>query len=42
MFCFIQEHQGICEGILFIDSIVLTVCHIKRASSHPIFKEQAK
>jgi len=20
MFCFIKEHQGICEGILFIDS----------------------
>ncbi|WP_143298913.1 hypothetical protein [Candidatus Protochlamydia sp. W-9] len=26
MFCLIQEHQGICEGILLIDSTVLTVC----------------
>jgi hypothetical protein len=42
MFCFIQEHQGKCEGILFIDSTVLTVCHVKRASSHHVFKEQAK
>lgn len=42
MFCFIQEHQGSCEGILFIDSTVLTVCHVKRASSHRVFKDQAK
>ncbi|SPJ31748.1 unnamed protein product [Candidatus Protochlamydia amoebophila UWE25] len=39
MFCLIQEHQGICEGILLIDSTVLTVCHVKRASSHRVFKE---
>ncbi|WP_052236395.1 hypothetical protein [Candidatus Protochlamydia amoebophila] len=26
MFCLIQEHQDICEGILLIDSKVLTVC----------------
>nr|WP_213157409.1 IS982 family transposase [Parachlamydia sp. AcF125] len=42
MFCFIKEHQGVCEGILFIDSTVLTVYHVKRASSHRTFKEQAK
>lgn len=42
MFCFIKEHQGISHGILFIDSTVLTVCHVKRASSHRTFKEQAK
>jgi DDE family transposase len=41
MFCFIKEHQGSCKGILFIDSTVLTVCHVKRASSHRTFKEQA-
>ncbi|WP_213105330.1 hypothetical protein [Candidatus Protochlamydia amoebophila] len=39
MFCLIQEHQGICEGILLIDSTVLTVYHVKRASSHRVFKE---
>ncbi|MBS4169207.1 hypothetical protein PARA125_001864 [Parachlamydia sp. AcF125] len=42
MFCFIKAHQGVCEGILFIDSTVLTVCHVKRASSHRTSKEQAK
>lgn len=42
MFCFIKEHQGTCEGILFIDSTVLTTCHVKRASSHRTFKEQAQ
>jgi predicted nucleic acid-binding Zn ribbon protein len=42
MFCFIQEHQGTCEGILFIDSTILTVCHVKRAASHRTFKEQAR
>jgi hypothetical protein len=42
MFCFIKEHQGICKGILFIDSTLLTVCHVKRASSHRTFKEHAK
>lgn len=42
MFCFIKEHQGICKGILFIDSTVLTVCNVKRASSHRTFKEQAQ
>lgn len=42
MFCFIQEHKGSCEGILFIDSTVLTACHVKRASSHRTFKDQAK
>ena len=42
MFYFIQEHQGTCEGILFIDSTSLTACHVKRASSHRTFKDQAK
>lgn len=42
MFCFIKEHQGLCEGLLFIDSTVLTVCHVKRAYSHHTFKQQAK
>jgi IS5 family transposase len=42
IFCFIKENQGICEGILFIDSTMLTVCHIKRASSHRTFSKEAK
>ena len=42
MFCFIQEHQGMCDGIMFMDSTVLTSCHVKRASSHKTFKNLAK
>jgi len=42
MFCFIKEHLGVCTGISFIDSTVLTSCHVKRATSHKTFKNQAK
>jgi hypothetical protein len=42
MFCFIKEHQGELTGIYFIDSTVLTTCHVKRASSHKVFKGVAK
>jgi hypothetical protein len=42
MFCFVNEHQGISEGIHFVDSTVLTSCHVKRASSHKTFKGAAK
>lgn len=42
LFCFIKEHQGPCEGILFVDSTVLTVCHVKRASSHKTFRNAAQ
>ena len=42
MFCFTQEHLGVGSGISFIDSTVLTSCHVKRASSHKTFKKQAK
>jgi len=31
-----------CTGISFIDSFALKVCHIRRASSHKIFKELAQ
>lgn len=41
LFCFVQEHQGGCEGILFLDSTILTSCHLKRASSHRTFKNWA-
>lgn len=42
MFCFAQEHQGKLEGLYFVDSTVLTCCHIKRASSHKTFRGAAK
>jgi len=42
MFCFVKEHQGVCQGIGFLDSTVLSSCHIRRASSHKTFKGMAK
>ena len=42
MFCFVKEHQGNAEGIYFVDSTVLTSCHLRRASSHKTFKQKAK
>lgn len=42
LFCFIQEHKGVCEGLSFLDSTVLTTCHIRRAYSHKTFKKLAK
>lgn len=41
LFCFVHEHQGQCEGILLLDSTLLTSCHLKRASSHRTFKSWA-
>ena len=40
MFCFAQEHLGICRGISFINSTILTSCHVKRASSHKTLKNK--
>ena len=42
MFCFLETILGTCTGISFIDSTLLTVCHIRRASSHRVFKQMAK
>jgi|SRR6185503_7772480 len=42
IFCFVKEHQGELTGTYFIDSTVLTTCHVKRASSHKVFKGVAK
>jgi len=42
MFWFVKEHQGIAQGLYLLDSTVLTVCHVKRASSHKVFKGAAK
>lgn len=38
LFCFLQTRLGSCSGISFIDSTILSVCHIRRASSHKTFR----
>ncbi len=38
LFALSQTLLGKSEGIAFIDSTVITVCHIRRASSHRVFK----
>lgn len=42
MFCFVKEHQGKWTDLQFIDSTVLTCCHVKRASSHKTFRRSAR
>lgn len=42
MFCFVQEHQGAWGDLQFIDSTVLTCCHVKRGYSHKTFRSSAK
>lgn len=42
MFCFLKEQLGISQGIYFLDSTVITSCHVKRASSHKTFKGMAR
>ena len=42
LFAFQHSLQGDSTGIGFIDSTVLSVCHICRASSHRVFKKVAK
>ena len=38
LFCYLLALLKNCSGISFIDSTILTVCHIRRASSHRVFK----
>lgn len=38
LFCFLQTRLGSCSGISFIDSTILSVCHIRRASFHKTFR----
>jgi len=38
LFCYLFSLLKHCSGISFIDSTILTVCHIRRASSHKTFK----
>lgn len=42
LFVFLQGALGKCNGISFIDSTILTVCHTKRISSHRVFRKIAK
>ena len=42
MFCFFKQHQGAWGNLQFIDSTVLTCCHVKRAYSHKTFRSSAK
>lgn len=42
MFCFVKEHQGAWKDLQFVDSTVLTSCHVKRASSHRTFRNSAR
>ena len=38
LFCLLQGELKPCSGISFIDSTILSSCHIRRASSHKTFK----
>ena len=38
LFCYLFSLCKPCSGISFIDSTILTVCHIRRASSHKTFR----
>lgn len=38
LFCFLQTRLGSCSGVSFIDSTILSACHIRRASSHKTFR----
>lgn len=42
IFIFSQGCLGNCSRIAFIDSTILTVCHIRRISSHRVFRGIAK
>ena len=42
MFCFVKKHQGKWTDLQFVNSTVLTCCHIKRASSHRTFRRHAR
>ena len=34
--------KGVCDGVSFVDSTYLKVCHIKRMSNHKVFKDVAR
>jgi hypothetical protein len=39
---FLQSLLGVCSGVSFVDSTVLTVCHARRISSHKVFRRMAQ
>jgi hypothetical protein len=41
LFCYLASLLKPCSGISFVDSTILSVCHIRRASSHKTFKRIA-
>lgn len=42
LFVFLQGALGKCNGLSFVDSTILTVCHTRRISSHRVFRKLAK
>jgi len=42
LFIFLQGLLGSCTGVSFVDSTILSVCHIRRVSSHRVFASIAK
>lgn len=42
LFVFLQGILGTCRGISFVDSTILTVCHVRRISSHRVFRKMAQ
>jgi hypothetical protein len=42
LYCFLHSLLGCCTGTSFVDSTSLEVCHIKRSSSHRVFRGIAK
>ena len=42
LFCFVKQHQGNWGDVQFLDSTVLTSCHLKRAYSHRTFRNSAQ
>ena len=42
LFIFLHGSLGKCDGLSFVDSTILTVCHVRRISSHRVFRKVAK
>ena len=42
LFAFLQGVLGKCKGLSFLDSTILTVCHVRRISSHRVFCKMAR
>jgi len=42
IYAYLKSLLGNCQGILFLDSTALAVCHNRRIPQHQVFKESAK